>query len=303
MFQALTAFITVMSGYVFVSTWHRTRYLLLRQPSQRIYFRAAFWGFWLYVLALAVTLLGSRTFEAEWARVWQSVSPLVPELGLGVAAPISKHVIASLVLCLVMGMLGGYALNWCELLRRWPKDWRLSLLTTLKGDKSVVMGLYGLTSRRPLRRAVEYLNADLERILLRALREEQPICLSMADRKVYIGFLCGAVDPSDMNDMLRILPYMSGFRSSESLELVITDYYDELYLYREGESVIDTADTESSKVPASRRDQSDFEVALPIREIRSCRLFDTRLYLQYQQRKRTVALGFVQPSPDIYNAN
>jgi len=78
MFQALVAFLTVMSGYVFVSTWHHTRYLLLRQPSQRIYFRSAFWGIWLFVLALAVSLGLRNTFNA----VLEQVFVLIPGGGL-----------------------------------------------------------------------------------------------------------------------------------------------------------------------------------------------------------------------------
>ena len=96
MFQAFIAFLTVMSGYVFVSTWHRTRYLLLRQPSQKIYFRAAFWGFWLFVLSLAVTLLIVEWFPIAWRDFWQVVNPLVPDFGLGSASYVSELVLASL---------------------------------------------------------------------------------------------------------------------------------------------------------------------------------------------------------------
>ena len=138
MFQALVAFLTVMSGYVFVSTWHRTRYLLLRQPPQRVYFRAA----------------------------------------------------------------------------------------------------------------------------------------------------------------VRILPHMSGFRSSESLELVITVYYDELYAHRENGGSATTVPVTDSMLSSSRSGQSDFEVALPIRDIRSCRLFDTALYLKYQQERNANAINFLHPLGD-----
>src|SRR5690554_3507935 len=153
MFQALVAFLTVMSGYVFVSTWHRTRYLLLRQPPQRVYFRAAFWGFWLFVLSLAITLLVNELFSVVWRSFWQGSSLLLSDLGLGSASLFSELVLVSLVVCLVLGIIGGYTLNWCELFRRWPEDWRLSLLTTLRSGKGTVSALYGLTSHRPLRRA------------------------------------------------------------------------------------------------------------------------------------------------------
>jgi hypothetical protein len=298
MFQALVAFLTVMSGYVFVSTWHHTRYLLLRQPSQRIYFRSAFWGIWLFVLALAVSLGLRNTFNS----VLEQVFVLIPGGGLlspGGNGEFERLLLLSLVICLLLGLFGGYVLNWLELIRRWPRDWKSSLLTTLEGNQPLISALYSLTSRRPLERAIEYLNADLERLMLNALREEKPICLTLTDRKVYIGYLCGAIDPSDGNDMIRILPYMSGFRSPESLELVITDYYDQLYdkqvsgaCHRKdrADGVADTG-TRISGSPVAG--QSDFEVALPIRDIRSCRLFDTGLYLNYQRERYTQGVGFV----------
>jgi hypothetical protein len=87
-----------------------------------------------------------------------------------------------------------------------------------------------------------------------------------------------------------ILPYMSGFRSKESLELVITDYYDQLYeKHQRSDSNGKSDEPNDNQLSAS---QSDFEVALPIRDIRSCRLFDTRLYLQYQRERRTAFAGF-----------
>lgn len=51
MFYTLLAFWVVLSGYCFVSTWHWTRYLLKRLPSQQLYFRSAFWGGLLFILS------------------------------------------------------------------------------------------------------------------------------------------------------------------------------------------------------------------------------------------------------------
>lgn len=288
MFQALIAFLTVMSGYVFVSTWHWTRYLLLRQPPQRIYFRAAFWGVWLFVLAFALVLhfRSSVLPQESVLAIWPETTSSLP-WSSGI---ISEMLIASMILCLSLGLLGGYILNWAELVRRWPADWQSSLAATLEGGSSIPIALYSLTSRRPLKHAIEYLNADLERILLNALREEKPICLTMTDRKVYVGYLSGAIDPSDTNDMVRILPYMSGFRSKESLELVITDYYDQLYEKHQRSDSTGKGEEPEDNQPLAT--QSDFEVALPIRDIRSCRLFDTRLYLKYQRERRTAFAGF-----------
>src|SRR5690554_7582427 len=96
-----------------------------------------------------------------------------------------------------------------------------------------------------------------------------------------------------MSDMIRVLPYMSGFRSSESLELIFTDYYDELYSHRKGGSEGGEEENLNTAMVSSIRGQSDFEVALPIRDIRSCRLFDTGLYLKYQRERGRAQHGFL----------
>lgn len=282
MFQALIAFLTVLSGYVFVSTWHRTRFLLLRQPSQRIYFRAAFWGVWLFVLAIALVVL----LHAYVGPLIAVVFSLLPENALGSSLTASDQSVQFLavtaVFVVILGATGGFFLNWCELLSPWPESWKARLLTALERRQPLSMVLYGLTSLKPLEAAINYLNADFERIVLKALSEEKPVCMSMADRKVYVGYLSGSVDPSDVNDMIRLLPYMSGYRSAESLELVFTDYYDLIY-----KAIPENGSGERTL------DQSEFELALPIRDIRSCRLFDTSVYLKYQESRTAEGVGFM----------
>ncbi|WP_171701729.1 hypothetical protein [Vreelandella azerica] len=38
---AIIAFVTLLSGYLFVTKWHASRYIIRRQDSQGVYFYAA----------------------------------------------------------------------------------------------------------------------------------------------------------------------------------------------------------------------------------------------------------------------
>lgn len=73
MLKAALALFPLIAGYLFVSTWHQTRYLIKREDSQKVYIRAAFWGIWLFLLAFAfLTSLKQKiepylAFVREWA--------------------------------------------------------------------------------------------------------------------------------------------------------------------------------------------------------------------------------------------
>jgi hypothetical protein len=41
MLKAALAFFPLIAGYLFVSTWHQTRYLIKREDSQKVYIKAA----------------------------------------------------------------------------------------------------------------------------------------------------------------------------------------------------------------------------------------------------------------------
>ncbi len=63
---------------------------------------------------------------------------------------------------------------------------------------------------------------------------------------------------------------------------MFTDYYDLIY-----KAIPEKGSGERTL------DQSEFELALPIRDIRSCRLFDTSVYLKYQESRTAVGVGFM----------
>lgn len=41
MLKAALAFVPLLAGYIFVTTWYQTSFLIKREDSQKVYFRAA----------------------------------------------------------------------------------------------------------------------------------------------------------------------------------------------------------------------------------------------------------------------
>lgn len=111
MFKAALAFVPLLAGYIFVTTWYQTSFLIKREDSQKVYFRAAFWGLWLFMLAFAAL---------SWLR--PTLDPLLSFFGtwreqeiLTDGAP-ATHIelmfwVITLASTLVLGMVGGVSLE------------------------------------------------------------------------------------------------------------------------------------------------------------------------------------------------
>lgn len=125
--------------------------------------------------------------------------------------------------------------------------------------------LYSYSTLRPMHQAITHLNLDLERMLVRATEDYQLLMFSLSSNQVYIGFVTGAVDPADDDDMLRILPLISGYRHADTKKFEPVNFYDEMYeKVDNGSETTVTIDT--------------FEVAIRKSEISSVRQFDVNLY-------------------------
>lgn len=106
---------------------------------------------------------------------------------------------------------------------------------------------------------------------MRSLEQSMPVSITMENKKVYVGHVAGAVNPGDNQDMLRILPFMSGYRNDTDMQIVFTTFYWKAY--------------ESIKVNELKLKETDFEIAIPIKSIQSINLFSTKAYLTLQNEK------------------
>ncbi len=93
------------------------------------------------------------------------------------------------------------------------------------------------------------------RLTHQAVREEEPISVTLRSRKVYIGFVVQTPGLRRGEQYISVLPLASGYRKVDTLDLVLTQDYIRVY---EGKEV----------------DPSEFEVTFPLSEIESASLFN-----------------------------
>lgn len=119
MLKAALAFIPLLSGYIFVSTWLRTRYQIQRDNSQKVYFRAAFWGIWFFLLSfgLATYFRGSLNPVLVFFNTWREQAILTD--GQNVAFN-SIFWLVCLGGTLLLGMTSGYVFNLIVAIRKVP---------------------------------------------------------------------------------------------------------------------------------------------------------------------------------------
>ncbi|KZX63969.1 hypothetical protein GXB82_05530 [Pseudomonas stutzeri] len=272
MFKAALAFVPLLAGYIFVTTWYQTSFLIKREDSQKVYFRAAFWGLWLFMLAFAAL---------SWLR--PTLDPLLSFFGtwreqeiLTDGAP-ATHIelmfwVITLASTLVLGMVGGYLLNWLFAFWSIPKQELLRLAVRLvKGrDVNFISSIYSFSKLAAVRRAIHAMNSDLDILLLRALEESMPVSISLGSGKVYVGYVTGSIDPGEKREMLRILPLVSGYRAGESMKLEFTTWYSAIYQQFSRDNTLSHLRPEL------------FEVILPLGEVKSMSLFDIDAYRAFQ---------------------
>ncbi|MBK5299709.1 MULTISPECIES: hypothetical protein [Gammaproteobacteria] len=285
MLKAALAFFPLIAGYLFVTTWHKTRYLIKREDSQKIYIRAAFWGIWLFLLAFTFVTSIKQDVEPYLAfvRVWADLAILQDSSDRQIDTAFWVLVLFS---TLALGMFGGYLLNWSLAFGTISRKefFRLLVRRVKHRDPHFFRQIYDYSTRAALKKVIHDLNADLEIIVMRALELTMPVSVTMGNGKVYIGYVTGAIDPGDKRDMLRILPVVSGYRAGEEMTLRFTTWYTTVYQrFKKDESL-------------SHLNPELFEVAFPLSEIRAINLFDAEAYQAFQQ-ENAPAVRIYLPDP------
>jgi hypothetical protein len=266
MLKAAFALIPLMAGYVFISTWLATRYLIKREDSQKLYIRAAFWGLWLFLLAFALTYQMKDSFLIGLG-FFRSLMDSVPFEAKNEKID-TAFWIFTLTITLLIGTFGGYILNWFYAIFVTPKKKLINIILNrlIGAKKPALLEIYDHARRDSIKKAITVMNADLELILLRAMEENMPVCVTLGHGKVYVGLITGSIDPGDKRDMLRILPLVSGYRKSDDYKITFTTSYISLYdLCSEGKEL-------------DHLDPSKFEIVFPHCEIKSVNLFDINAY-------------------------
>jgi hypothetical protein len=233
---ALILALPLISGFMFATIWRVTKYASSREEGQRLYFRAGFYAAWLLLCALLLrfSLVSYIELAATLDRLLSAaIAPLFKQNDEARLADLAVASLASLVL----GPTLAYLLNIFT-----PKPW--AFRRAIKGN-------------------------ELEGMFYRAATDSVPVCLTLDNRKVYVGRVVTIDFDSSERKTIAVLPVMSGYRDKDSLDLEFTTDYQKAL----GAA---TQQAEGSSLPSARAE--DYVVALPIGRVVSVSFFDLQAY-------------------------
>ncbi len=274
MLKAALAFIPLLSGYLFVTTWFRTSYQIKRDNSQKIYFRSAFWGVWLFALSFGVATF----FRSELQPFLKFINLWREQVILTDGEDLQVNLIFWL-LCLgatlLLGMVAGFFLNWLTALFSTPLAFYYLLFKDSERgfyEKAKLLWFkpYQNAKMSEIRKAIHEFNSEIEIILFRALELGMPVSITTAG-KVYVGYVVGSIEAEPKRESLRVLPVISGYRSKDTMKVVFTTFYENVYQQFNANQNL------------KHLHPVLFEIVIPASEIKSINLFDVKAYLEFQK--------------------
>jgi hypothetical protein len=228
----------LIGGFVLLAHWNFTLYFAKRLDKERLLLYSSLAGAVLLGLSFGTSILIVShpnwplfSYLLDLRKWWAFHTPPIEYSGIAAFA-------------LALGVLGPAVLNHTPLIRRlWTKE--------KQGDK-----------------AVQNYGSPLEQLLLKALKEEKNVMVSLSNGKVYIGRVATSLAPEDETSFY-LLPNKSGYREGEKQRLELTTHYDDAYKKilegeADGENII-----------------SDFGVVIPVKDVVSATLFRGDIYAKY----------------------
>jgi len=132
---------------------------------------------------------------------------------------------------------------------------------------------WGWSKRNQEVKAVTDSGNHLEYLLMRAMSEQFQVQVTTFSRKVYVGYVTRTVDPAEDARYMKIIPSMSGFRRMDDLGIEYrTDYTGVLRQLADDEYL-------------GHLGRNDFEVVIPISEIRSVSRWDPIAWERFETER------------------
>jgi hypothetical protein len=239
----------LIGGFVLLSHWNLTVFFAKRLEKERLLLYSSLVGAILLALSFGLVI-----FIVSYPTWWIFKYPLKLRTWWAYHTPPFEYS-GITVLALLIGTVSPYILN-----RFWP----FCLLWTKEKRGA---------------KATEGYGSPLEQLLLKALKEEKYVMVTLGNGKVYIGRVTISLAPED-DRSFELLPIKSGYREGDKHRLELTTHYDDAYqqMFAGEANPIDAV--------------SDFGVVIPVKEVVSATLFRPDLYAKYFPHESAVA-----PSP------
>ena len=214
----------LLGGYWFLHTFRFTRFRSQRLDGYRLLLESAVVA---VILSGAGRMLVFLLARVNWFNsLWQLISPGWPFFG-------------SAAISLLLGLILPYIANFiCE-----KSGW--------------------LPAKQANFRAINLYGNHLLRLLHTAQAQERLVALTLDNNKVYIGTVAAAPNLEAHDAFVSLTPFFSGYRTSETRELVLSVDYLSVY---ERENL----------------DPAEFVVVVPVPSIRVAGFFDHTIYSKFE---------------------
>ena len=217
---------------------------------------------------LILPLLGGYFFVTHWncTRFVARRSTGERLLFYSAAAGVVFLVIAFVITRLLLIYFPGLDRQWHDFV---GFEYAGTSLLALTMGVSVWWPLNELCFERP-KEAIRVLtswNNFLELLLYKAQDDPKLVLLTLSNRKVYIGAIVSSFDPVNDRKYIEFLPMRSGYRTEDSLEMVLTTDYTDVYamMIRDDPRV-------------STKGIEDFRIVIPVAEVVTVSYFDPKIY-------------------------
>lgn len=248
----------LLAGYAFSISWSGSKYISAREDGYRLYFRAAFYGCFLFITAMLLYLY----LIAKSPEALSTLNDFILVI-FGSIFTTESHYYLIVTDILILTLLSGFCLGF--VLDFIPFSKRLFYWIAIK-------------------------NEDFERLIYRAHCKPMPISLTMTNCKVYVGYVARGIDPGAKNTHIKIWPILSGYRSPKDGKVKFTTFYDEMYLEVENNEIA------SERYSSNSVDFDDFQIVLPLEDIKSANLFDVDVYERFQKKHENTKVTAAQES-------
>ena len=142
-------------------------------------------------------------------------------------------------------------------------------LAFVLGPTAAVLVNLIYTESKGAMRAVRRAGNSMERLFVESMGVDSVVELTLHSGKVYVGWILNASVAEPERKFVEMLPLASGFRTKETHELQFTTNYAPVL-------VANASDGEDGT-------DIDFQVVVPVSEVRSARPFDFGTYFQFQE--------------------
>ena len=268
MLDAAIVFAPLLGGYLFVSTWYRTRFSIARQDSQKLYFSSAIAGGLLFIPLAGVVALTRSLFPNAFLHIGNGVLFSMPlgVLDQDARAQLSVSDVGQSAVLAFLSLIFGWLL--AQLLNDFARrDQILSWKIVRRKKKDIY------------RRVITEIGDDISLILMRALERTMPVMIDTQSGKIYVAWVIEMPEPRHENkSTLRILPAISGYRDEKNKKVVFTTEYSGIY-----ESIIKCQEAQNG--PLEHLLIEDFELVIPLSQLIAIKLFDPEAYAAFENNE------------------